>query len=318
MKDVRLFQEKGQDRVLVAFIKHIIFKGGLKLFFWLGKSLKKQHLQKISSLIGNMLYFIPWTRKHIAFENLKTAFGGQYSERELKEILKKFIQEVILTALEVAFIVKKNEKLASWAKAEGVELFDEALKQNKGVIALSGHMGNIPVMLAWLAEKGYPVAVLFKEGKYLPKGFLYNLIRSYKIYPIPMHSDREVPKEIIRALNKNMIVFILADQARPGVYAKFFGKYVQCQKGAFVIALRKNSPTIPVFIVREKDGHTIKIYKQEEIFHCPESFQNESFLFSDKYVVKLIENYNFLLENLIRKHPEQYYWFHRRFKKMLQ
>lgn len=294
-------------------MKHIIFRGGLKIFFWLGKVLKKQHLQKISSLLGSLLYFIPWTRKHIAFENLKIAFGEQYSEKELKKTLKKFIQEVILTALEVAFIVKKNEKLALWAEAEGVEVLDEALKQNKGVIALSGHIGNIPVMLAWLAEKGYPVAVLFKEGKYLPEGFLYNLISSYKIYPIPMHSDREVPKEIIKALNKNMIVFILADQARPGVYAKFFGKYVQCQKGAFVIALRKNCPTIPVFIVREKQGHRIKIYRD---FDLPQP-QNKSFFFSDEHIVKVIENYNFLLENLIRKHPEQYYWFHRRFKKML-
>ncbi|WP_353683845.1 lysophospholipid acyltransferase family protein [Thermodesulfovibrio sp. 3907-1M] len=297
-----------------AFMKHIIFRGGLKLFFWLGKILKKKHLKKFSIMLGSLLCLFPWTRKNIAFENLKIAFGEQYSEKELKKILKKFIQEVILTALEVAFIVKKNEKLAPWAKAEGVELLDEALKQNKGVIALSGHIGNIPVMLAWLAEKGYPVAVLFKEGKYLPEGFLYNLISSYKIYPIPMHSDREVPKEIIKALNKNMIVFILADQARPGVYAKFFGKYVQCQKGAFVIALRKNSPIIPVFIVREKEGHTIKFYREEFQLLQP---QNKSFLFSDEYLVKLIENYNFILESLIRKHPEQYYWFHRRFKKML-
>jgi KDO2-lipid IV(A) lauroyltransferase len=300
-----------------AFMKHIIFQGGLKLFFWLGKILKKQHLQKFSILLGSLLYYIPWSRKHIAFENLKIAFQGQYSEKELKKILKKFIQEVILTALEVAFIVKKNEKLASWAKAEELEVLDEALKQNKGVIALSGHIGNIPVMLAWLAEKGYPVAVLFKEGKYLPKGFLYNLISSYKIYPIPMHSDREVPKEIIKALNKNMIVFILADQARPGVYAKFFGKYVQCQKGAFVIALRKNSPIIPIFIVREKEEHTIKIYREEKIFQSLEPSQNKSFLSSDEYVVRLIENYNFILESLIRKYPEQYYWFHRRFKKSL-
>lgn len=66
--------------------------------------------------------------------------------------------------MKIAFIVKKKEKLASWAKADGLEILDEALKQKKGVIALSGHIGNIPVMLAWLAEKGYPVAVLFKEG----------------------------------------------------------------------------------------------------------------------------------------------------------
>ncbi|GAQ94285.1 KDO2-lipid IV(A) lauroyltransferase [Thermodesulfovibrio aggregans] len=300
-----------------SFMKHTIFKYGLKLFFWLGKILKRHHLQNFSKLLGSFLYFIPWSRKKIAFENLKIAFQVQYNKKELKKILKNFIQEVILTALEIAFIVKKKEKLASWAKADGLEILDEALKQKKGVIALSGHIGNIPVMLAWLAEKGYPVAVLFKEGKYLPRGFLYNLINSYKIFPIPFRSDREVPKEIIKALNKNMIVFILADQARPGVYAKFFGKKVQCQKGAFVIALRKGCPIVPVFIVRENEGHRIKIYKKEKFLQLPALSRNDSFSLSDKSIVDMIEEYNSLLEKLISQHPEQYYWFHRRFKKSL-
>ncbi|MEN2994552.1 MAG: lysophospholipid acyltransferase family protein [Thermodesulfovibrio sp.] len=284
-----------------SILKHIFFKSAVKFFLLLGKFLKKNELLWVSSFLGSLLYLLPLKRKYVAFENLKIAFGQQYEKKELKRLLKRFIQGIILTGLEIAFIIKKKEKLAEWAKASGIEYFDEALKKNKGVIALSAHLGNIPIMLAWLAEKGYQVAVLFKEGKYLPKGFLYNLISSYKIYPIPFHSDKEVPREIIKALNKNMIVFILADQARPGIYAKFFGKYVQCQKGAFVIAQRKGSPIIPAFIIREKDGHKIKIYPEIEL---------------QKDIMLLIEKYNMLVENLIRQYPEQYYWFHRRFKKM--
>ena len=284
-----------------SFLKHIIFKGGIKIFFGLGKVLKKNHLPNFAKFIGNILYLIPWSRKHIALENLKIAFGSQYTEKEVKKFLKRFIQEFILIILEIALIIKKEEKLSLWALAEGLNYLDNALKEGKGVIALSGHIGNIPVMLAWLAEKGYPVAVLFKEGKYLPQGFLFNLISSYKIYPIPFRSDREVPKEIIKALNKNMIVFILADQARPGIYAKFFGRYVQCQKGAFVIAQRKGSPIVPVFIVRGKAGHEINIYPQMPL---------------NKEIENVIEQYNSILENLIKQYPEQYYWFHRRFKKM--
>jgi len=284
-----------------SLVKHIIFQFALKFFMGLGRVLEKKQLITVSSFLGSLLYFLSWKRKNVAFDNLKIAFEQQYKESELKRILKRFIQEIILTALEIAFIVKKKEKLSQWAEASGIEYLDEALKKRKGVIALSAHLGNIPVMLAWLAEKGYPVAVLFKEGKYLPEGFLYNLIKSYKIYPIPFRSDREVPKEIISALNKNMIVFILADQARPGIYAKFFGKYVQCQKGAFVIAQRKGSPLVPIFIVRGQNGHEIKIYPEMEL---------------QKEVEIPIEKYNCLLEELIRKYPEQYYWFHRRFKKM--
>ena len=281
-----------------TLIKYILFKTLLSLFFTLGKILKFEQIPKVAEFIGNFIFILPWSRKKIAMNNINIAFG---SEHDSKNLTKKFFREVILIALEVAYIIKKGKKFSNYVSAKGLEYLDEALKQGKGVIAISGHIGNIILMFGWFAEKGYPVSVLFKEGKYLPRGFLFNLIKKYNAYPIPFRSDKEVPKEIIRALNKNMIVFILADQARPGVYAKFFGKYVQCQKGAFVLAQRKGSPIVPVFIVRSKDGHEIKIY--------PEIVLN-------KEIEKLIEEYNSILENLIRHYPEQYYWFHRRFKKM--
>lgn len=293
------------------FIKKIFFRIMLSLFRKLGTILRKNQLKTVSKIIGNIFFIIPWKRKYTTFENLKVAFGEKLSEKQLKENQKKFFCEIILMILEISHNVVHRETIIPWVEASGLEHLDSALKKGRGVIALSGHLGNVPVMTAWLAEKGYPVAVLFKEGKYLPKGFLYNLIKSYNIYPIPFHSDRDVPKEIIKALNRGMIVFILADQARPGVYARFFGKYVQCQKGPFVIARRKDSPIVPIFIVKENDKYRLMVYPELSIEN---NGLNKSL--SDKEIVDLVEKYNILLENLIRQYPEQYYWFHRRFKKM--
>ncbi len=292
-------------------IKKIFFKLMLTLFWKLGKVLKKNQLPAISRILGNIFFVIPWKRKYIALENLKIALGEEVSEKELKKILKNFFHSIMLMIFEISHNVIHRESIIPWVEVSGFEYLDEALKKGKGVIALSGHLSNVPAMVAWLAEKGYPVAVLFKEGKYLPKDFLFNLIKSYNIHPIPFYSDKDVPKEIIKALNKGMIVFILADQARHGVYARFFGKYVQCQKGAFVIARRKDSPIVPVFIVREKEKYRLIIYPELTI----ENNESDKSL-SDRNITILIEKYNALLENLIRQYPEQYYWFHRRFKKM--
>ncbi len=290
-------------------MKHKIFKLLIWFFFFLGKTLKKKHLPKIANIIGNIWYFLPISRNKIALSSIKIAFDKELEECEV--LLKKFFKELALIILEIAYIVQHKESLKLWAEASGLENLNNALRKGNGVIALSGHIGNIPIMLAWLAENNYPVAVLYKEGKYLPKGFLYNLIKSYNIHPIPFISDKDVPKEVIRALNKNMIVFMLADQARPGVYAKFFGKYVQCQRGPFVIAQRKEAPIIPVFITRENRRHRIVIYPELTI-----QSDKEGKVFSDEDIIAFSEKYNDILEKLIRQHPEQYYWFHRRFKKM--
>ena len=292
-------------------LKKIFFHIMVSIFLKLGKILKKEQLPAVSRFLGDIFYKIPWKRKYIALENLKKAFEEEYSERQLKGFLKDFYKEIILMIFEICNNVTQRESLLPWVKAYGIEYLDRALEKGRGVIAISGHLGNVPVMLAWFAEQGYPIAVLFKEGEYLPKNFLKNLIKSYNIYPIPFISDKDVPKEIIKALNKNMIVFILADQARRGVYAKFFGKYVLCQRGAFVIARRKNSPVVPIFIVREDDKYSLIIYPDISIDNT-----DLNKVFFERDITILIERYNELLENLIRKYPDQYYWFHRRFKNM--
>ena len=290
-------------------IKHRIFKILIGVFFFLGKALKKEHLTKIAKFLGVLWYFLPISRNKIALSNIKIAFDKELEKS--KVLLKKFFKELARIILEIAYIIQHKESLSLWAEASGLEKLDNALRKGKGVIALSGHIGNIPIMLAWLAENNYPVAVLYKEGKYLPRGFLHDLIKSYNIHPIPFVSDREVPKEVIRALNKNMIVFMLADQARPGVYAKFFGKYVQCQKGPFIIAQRKETPIVPVFIIRDNDKHRIVIYPE-----ITTQSNKGGKVYSDDDIIAFTEKYNDILEKLIRQYPEQYYWFHRRFKKM--
>ncbi len=289
-------------------IKKTLFNLLLRVFLGLGKVLQKNQLPKVAKLIANLFYCLPLKRKSVAFENLKISYHKEFPEKNLGNLLKNFFAEIALMILEISYNIVHRDSLIPLVKACGLEYLENAMQKGKGVIALSGHLSNIPVMLAWLAEKGYPVAVLFKEGKYLPKGFLYNLIKSYNIHPIPFYSDREVPKQIIKALKEDKIVFILADQARPGVYAKFFGYYVQCQKGPFVIAKRRGCPIVPIFIVREKKYFLLKVY--------PELPLSKNKIAEEDEMISLIEKYNSLLENLIRQYPEQYYWFHRRFKKM--
>lgn len=289
--------------------KFLLTNFALKVFFFLGKILNSNQLKILSKFLGTFIYFLPFKRKFTSLNNMKIAFGDEYSERELKKFLKDFIVEFSLITLHIAHIISRRLPLQPWAKAEGLEHLENALIKGNGVIALSGHFSNFIIMIAWLAEKGYPVAVLYKEGKYLPKNFLYDLILSYKIHPIPFRSDKEVPGEIIRALNKGMIVFILSDQSRPGVYAHFFGQLAQCQKGAYVISKRKGSPIIPVFIVREEEKYKITFYPELKWDN-----NGSDRTLSDEQIIPLVEKYHSHLESLIRKYPAQYYWFHRRFK----
>lgn len=292
-------------------LKYLFTRLFLKIFFSFGKILKKNQLSFLSKVLGTIIYYLPFKRKFTSMSNMKIAFGEQYNDDELKKILKNFSIELALFILEASYIISKRLPLYNWTEAIGLENLDSALSKGNGVIALSGHFGNFPMMIGWLAERGYPVAVLYKEGKYIPKNFLFSLISSYNVLPIPFRSDKEVPVEIIRALSKGMIVFMLSDQARPGVYANFFGHLAQCQKGPYVISKRKGTPIIPIFIVRESEKYKILIYPELKL-------NNDNYVksLSDEEIVPLVEKYNSILESLIRKYPAQYFWFHRRFKNL--
>lgn len=289
-------------------IKYILSNLALRLLFWIGKTFNKNHLGTISKVLGSIVYLIPFKRKHMSLNNMRIALGNEYSERDLKKLLKAYSIEFILTALHITHIAARKLHLHPWARADGLEHLQRALSRGKGVIALSGHFSNFPVMIAWLAERGYPVAVLYKEAKYFPKNFLYDLISSFRIKPIPFRSDKEVTAEIIRALNEGMIVFMLSDQSRPGVYARFFGQITQCQKGAFVIAKRKDAPIVPVFIVREEGVYRIIVYPELKW-----QKEGDCKAITDEQIVPLVESYNSILEGLIRNYPSQYLWSHRRF-----
>lgn len=140
------------------------------------------------------------------------------------------------------------------------------LKKEKGVIALSGLIGNFSLIIIWLALKKYEVSVIYKEAKNFPKDFYSNLMRLYGIEPIQYTSQFSVVASILKALNKNKIVLIQIVQNKPrGVYVEFFGKYVPTAEGSVVIARKTKLPIIPVFELNVNNKYKLKIYPEVKL-----------------------------------------------------
>jgi len=92
------------------------------------------------------------------------------------------------------------------ARAEGLEYLDAALQEGKGVILLSGHIGNFPLMCSWLAVKGYPLSVVFKDGTPSFHGFYGQWMSGMGIEPLPFKADVEMTHAILAALRRNRMV----------------------------------------------------------------------------------------------------------------
>jgi len=192
----------------------------------------------------------------------------------------------------------------------GQENLDDAFKQKKGVIAVTAHFGNFPLMMLYFAERGYDVYCIMRHtrdpefDKYLYKRREEKGLKS--IYTQPR---RESVVKSLKALRNNALLFIPVDQnfgASGGVYVDFFGKKAATAPGPAVFSERTGAPIVPMFIIRDgNDKHKIIIEKPLEL-EIKDGDQKTT-QYNMARITAIVEKY-------IRKYPHEWAWMHRRWK----
>jgi len=267
-------------------------------------------LYKFAEGLAGLGFILLSKHKRIARESLKTAFGKEKSDQELNLIVKKCFVYMVTSALEMLFLPEKPLLLRKKVSIEGECHLDEALSRGKGVILVSAHFGNFPLIMAKLPLEGYTCSVIMRhmrdtriEKILFKHHVLYDGLKI--IYSQPRNICVE---ETIRFLRNNELVFIPMDQnfGTAGVYVDFFGKKAATATGPVIFAERTGAAILPCFIIRQNnDRHKI-------IFEPPLKWEtgkshNETVLINVQNITNVIEAY-------IRKYPEEWGWIHRRWK----
>jgi KDO2-lipid IV(A) lauroyltransferase len=252
-----------------------------------------------------------WKRKRIALDNIKIVFPEK-SEKERKSIFRESLRKMLKSFFEFAYIINgkcTSEKIIRMADATGLELLDNLKAGNKGALLYSGHFGNFPLMIIWLATRGYPVAAIYKEAKNLPDDFFGNSLRKFNVTPLKYKSDAALTIAIIKALKGGKIVLIQNDQSHPdGIYINFFNKYVPSPAGPALLAKRVGVPIIPAYICRDKDDHhKITILPEIPLQH---EDNNEKFI---KVNTQILIDW---IAGILVKHPTEWLWLHNRWKRV--
>lgn len=251
-----------------------------------------------------------WKRKKIALDNIKIVFP-EITDSERKSIFRESLINMLKNYAEVACIVSKNfpsERILQMASASGLEQLDNLKARGQGALLYSGHFGNFPLMIIWLAIKGYPVAAIYKEASNFPDDFFGNIMRKFSITPLKYKSDAALTLSIIRALKDGKIVLIQNDQSHPGgIFINFFDKYVPSPAGPALLAKRVGVTIIPAYVCREKNNHH-KITILPEIPLLAEENHDQFMRVNTQRMI------NWIAEILI-KHPTEWLWLHNRWKR---
>jgi len=202
--------------------------------------------------------------------------------------------------------MSQEEVVSQVVRVEGWEHMENALARQKGVIIVSGHLGNWELMGAYFASKTPTVAVAQKL--YDPRfDNLVTWMRSEKL-KIPMIKRGLALRGILEALKSNNAICALVDQdtGNDGVFVPFFGKPAWTQSGVARIAYKTGAALVPAFVVRGADGR-FEMHVEREI-EVPRTGDAE------KDVLETVRRYTEVIESYVKAYPDQWVWMHERWK----
>lgn len=246
-------------------------------------------------------------RRKDAIRNVERAFP-ELSKKEATQMARKSLFHMGLTLVEffsMPFLWSKEFR--DLYDVEGEEYLQEALKEGKGVFALSLHLGNGDMGAAALAAWDYPTKIISKifKSKWLNK-IWFSAREAKGVGFIP---PRKSTYEILKALKKNEIVIFVLDQYTGppnGVLTTFFGIETGTAVGLALFAQRSGAPVLPVYTYR------IGPKKHKIIIKPPIPFEEKET--KEESLRHMTQQYNTVVEDAIRKTPEQWMWVHRRWK----
>jgi KDO2-lipid IV(A) lauroyltransferase len=280
----------------------------LLLFIRIASCIPLSIAQSMGRTLGSLAYWVPMSRKAVAFDNLIQSFSFEITADEAKRLLKEIYIHFGQMFLEVPHTVRLNPgNVNRYVTIESEEHLHDALKKGNGVLVLTGHLGNWELMSTALAMRFRNGAVVARPMDFEPLEKLVMGLRSR--YGTELIPKQRSMRKLLTSLRENKIIGILLDQNvdwYEGAFVKFFGRPACTNKGLALVALKTGAPVVPIFSAKAKNGlYRIMIGKEVDLIKTGDKLKDvegNTALFTS------------IIEHHIREHPEQWFWFHKRWK----
>jgi KDO2-lipid IV(A) lauroyltransferase len=256
--------------------------------------------------LGDLMFFGSRRYRTVASKNLTNAFPD-WDRGRVMRVARDTFRSFARGALEFFHLLHlPAEELGDWITIEGTEHLDAALAKGHGVILITAHFGNWEVFARKLVLLGYPVNVIARDSDDPGMTGIGNAVRQSGGYRVLPRDDAALPA--MRCLRKNELLGILPDQNTwSGIFVDFFGRPVATATGPAVFALRSGAPIVCGFARRDESGRFgAVIYPPLEV-----SMSGDE----DTDIQRLTEAFTDVIEDEIRKYPEQWLWVHDRWRR---
>lgn len=254
------------------------------------------------------------TRYQVAFENIQTAFNDEYSSEEIDEIIEKMWVHLFRLVAEMIQFPRKlhrenfRQVISFHNRCEAAT----ALNSGRPVFMLSGHFGNWEATTATFGMFGFPMGIVARklDNPYLHQWFL----KTREVTGHRLLLKRGSWDGISDTINAGGNLGLLCDQdaGRRGVFVDFFGRPASTFRSIALMAIENEALIVLGYGARLPDDFEESRWVQFSV-GC-ETVIDTKTIQSDDEVRTITEMFTQALENVVRRHPEQYFWVHRRWK----
>lgn len=261
---------------------------------------------RIGGVLGIVAYFLLPKERARALEHLDIAFPSGLSLRGRKRIALGCFRNLGKSAVELLNFVRLKDELDRWITLEGRTFLDQALRKRRGVIWITGHVGNWELMACYMATQGYAFRVVAREIYEERLNRLLMGFRREASVKVILRDSPTAGREMLKALKAGEVIGMLIDQDTrvKGVMADFFGRKANTPAGAAILARRRDIPVLAGFIHRVGGRH------HRIVIHPPIETRRTDDEAGD--IVANTERFNSVLERAIREDPAGWVWMHRR------
>jgi KDO2-lipid IV(A) lauroyltransferase len=261
----------------------------------------------IGEWIGGLGYRPLGVRRAVVERQVRAAFPG-LGESEVLRIARASYESLGRTTIETALLpaYSREQVLGMFERVDGWDVVERAMAHGKGILFVSGHLGNWELGGSLVAARGVPLEAVTRRMQN-PLFDRYITETRRRIGMSVIH-DADAVKRVPRAMREKHAVAFLVDQGAVGLastWVPFFGRYAKTPRGPAVFALRLDSPVVFGAALRQPTGRYVMHFEEVRVERTGDR---------EADVDAIVAGYTSTLERWIRRAPEQYFWHHRRWK----
>ncbi|MFW5908628.1 MAG: lysophospholipid acyltransferase family protein [Desulfosalsimonas sp.] len=263
---------------------------------------------RIANGLGRIWFAADRRHREIALGNLDLAFGDQMTAGEIRALARQAFCNLTRILFEIGWSLHiKEADIYKYFRFRGMENLHAAMRGKKGVLVFTAHIGNWELLMIAAARIGFPISATYRPLAFRPLDRFFREVRSRN--GAQLLPKKYAMRKVLHNLRDNKLVGMMLDQnARrfEGVTVDFFGKPASTNKALAILSRETGTPVVPMFLVREQGYFLVE---------CGPELPRIRSKNKARDIEDATRLYNKVIEDIIRRYPEQWFWVHRRWKR---